>query len=278
MNPFRKPRNRESHYEKLNTDETDFKNHVELRCSRHHYRINAILLIFSIIFFILGSAAFYIAGSHNYHKPSDWSALGYNKFLRRNVKFLGSFETVTPYRGPPSPEVDAAWARFTMSPWADGTAVVLSVGPEEVKAAKKDQEEEWFNSTVQLGDANGGGMMATLEMFHQLHCLDMVRKFTFYKYPYYKNTGGVFNRPIDAQINHIDHCLEIIRQVIMCSGDTGLITFHWVADNPVTYPDFNTWHSCRNPEEILAFAKGREAPMRQQVTKTQGIINMPTPP
>lgn len=72
MNPFRKPRNRESHYEKLNTDETDFKNHVELRCSRHHYRINAILLIFSIIFFILGSAAFYIAGSHNYHKPSDW--------------------------------------------------------------------------------------------------------------------------------------------------------------------------------------------------------------
>lgn len=52
--------------------------------------------------------------------------------------------------------------------------MVLSVGPEEVKAAKKDQEEEWFNSTVQLGDANGGGMMATLEMFHQLHCL--VRK------------------------------------------------------------------------------------------------------
>lgn len=49
--------------------------------------------------------------------------------------------------------------------------MVLSVGPEEVKAAKKYQGEEWLNSTVQLGDANGGGMMATLEMFHQLHCL-----------------------------------------------------------------------------------------------------------
>lgn len=53
----------------------------------------------------------------------------------------------------------------------DGTAVVLSVGHEEVKSARKDKGDEWFNSTVRLGDANGGGMMATLEMFHQLHCL-----------------------------------------------------------------------------------------------------------
>ncbi|KAI1191195.1 hypothetical protein F5B17DRAFT_426840 [Nemania serpens] len=269
---------KKSRYEKVSTDEIEFKNHVELRTFRNYHWIHAVLLITSIVFFILGSVAFYLASSYDYHNSSDWSALGFDKFLRRNVKFLGSFETVTPYRGPPSPEIDGAWARFTMSPWVDGTAVALSVGPEEVKAAKKDQEEEWFNSTVQLGDANGGGMMATLEMFHQLHCLDLVRKFTFYKYPYYKSTGGVFNRPVDAQINHIDHCLEIIRQVIMCNGDTGLITFHWVANNPVPYPDFNTWHSCRNPEEILAFAKEREAPMRQQVTKTQGIINMPTPP
>jgi hypothetical protein len=61
-----------------------------------------------------------------------------------------------------------------MPAWVDGTAVVLSIGPEEVRSARKDQEDEWFNSTVQLGDANGGGIMATLEMFHQLHCL--VRK------------------------------------------------------------------------------------------------------
>jgi hypothetical protein len=140
----------------------------------------------------------------------------------------------------------------------------------------------------------------------------MVRKFTYYKYPYYKNTGGVFNRPVEAQMFHIgmlswnsltllscvyftacilkytkylmngfvylDHCLEILRQVIMCNGDTGLITFHWVEGNPVAYPDFNTWHSCRDPEAILASAKAREAPMKLQVTKTQGIVEMPTPP
>ncbi|KAI1179765.1 hypothetical protein F4777DRAFT_574590 [Nemania sp. FL0916] len=193
---------------------------------------------------------------------------GFARFPRRDIKFVGSFETKTHYRGPPSPELDAAWARFTTSDWVDGSAVVLGIKPEDVTFARKDKEEEWYNSTVQLGDDNGGGMMGTLEMFHQLHCL----------YPYYKNTGGVFKRPIEAQMFHIDHCLEIIRQVIMCNGDTGLITFHWVEGNPVAYPDFNTWHSCRDPEAILASAKAHEAPMKLQITKTQGIVEMPTPP
>ncbi|KAI0871724.1 hypothetical protein GGS24DRAFT_503467 [Hypoxylon argillaceum] len=235
MNPFIKFQHRANRYEKLSTYEAESLKPAQRQRSKQRYWIYGFVFLCSGTFFVLGSIAFYLAGSYECQAPSDWS-------------------------------------------WVDGTAVVLSVGHEEVKSARKDKGDEWFNSTVRLGDANGGGMMATLEMFHQLHCLDLVRKFTFHKYPYYKNTGGVFDKPIQAQKNHIDHCLEIIRQVIMCSGDTGLITFHWVAGNPVAYPDFNTWHSCRDPEEILALAKEREAPMRQQVTKTQEIINMPTPP
>ncbi|KAE9367279.1 hypothetical protein N431DRAFT_320380, partial [Stipitochalara longipes BDJ] len=80
-----------------------------------------------------------------------------------------------------------------------------------------------------------GGYMATLEIFHQIHCLVSA-------YP-------------DVMRNHLDHCIEIIRQVLMCNADLGLITFHWVKDNPTPYPDFNTWHTCRDPEAILALAK-----------------------
>ncbi|KAI1122363.1 hypothetical protein F5Y10DRAFT_271146 [Nemania abortiva] len=278
MNPFGKFQSRSNRYEKLNTNELEYPEQVRsCRLEKYHW-VHVFVLLCSIAFFALGSVAFYVAGSYDSRTPSEWSTPGFAKFARRNIKFVGSFESATPYRGDPSPEIDAAWARFTTSHWADGTAVVLGVGAEEIRAAGKDKEEEWFNSTVQLGDANGGGMMATLEMFHQLHCLDLVRKFTFHKYPYYKNSGGVFSRPIEVQKNHIDHCLEIIRQVVMCNGDTGLITFHWVEENRAPYPDFNTLHACKDPEEILALAKEREAPMRQQVTKTQGIINMPTPP
>ncbi|KAI1115235.1 hypothetical protein F5Y14DRAFT_411574 [Nemania sp. NC0429] len=238
-----------------------------------------VLLCASIALGSLGYyAGLYAAGSCDCHAPLDWSTPGFDNFSRQSVKFVGSFESVSPYRGPPSPEVDAAWARFTVSDWVDGTAVVLGVGPEEVRHARKDKEEEWFNSTVQLGDENGGGMMASLEIFHQLHCLDLVRKFTVYKYAYYKTTGGVFDKSLEIQQNHIDHCLEIIRQVLMCNADTGLITFHWVANNPVAYPDFNTWHSCRDPEEVLALAKNHAAPMRQQVRKAGNDVNMPAPP
>ena len=55
--------------------------------------------------------------------------------------------------------------------WADGTAVVMSVDHDEVSRARKNTNEDWYNSTVELGEENGGGVMATLEMFHQLHCL-----------------------------------------------------------------------------------------------------------
>lgn len=40
-----------------------------------------------------------------------------------------------------------------------------------VARSRKTDHGEWFNSTVELEPENGGGYMATIEMFHQLHCL-----------------------------------------------------------------------------------------------------------
>ncbi|CEJ86499.1 hypothetical protein VHEMI04123 [[Torrubiella] hemipterigena] len=66
---------------------------------------------------------------------------------------------------------------------------------------------------------------------------------------------------------HLDHCVEILRQVLSCNGDAGLITYHWVKGNPTTYPDFNTWHQCRDAEAILAWSKQREAPIKVPLAK-----------
>ncbi|KAI3319117.1 hypothetical protein HD806DRAFT_510042 [Xylariaceae sp. AK1471] len=301
-------------YEKLSAHELGSLERMNTRDSRtYHWIICSLVLLCSSIFLVLASIASYDAGSCNCHAPSDWSTPGFENFPRQNVKFVGSFESVSPYRGPPSPEVDAAWARFTVSDWVDGTAVVLGVGREEVRHAGKDKEVEWFNSTVQLGDENGGGMMASLEIFHQLHCLVRKRRRHISSSPFTnicrtwcansRSTNTPTTRPPVVSSTsrlrsskiilvctaiivkhrtkkwwHVDHCLEIIRQVLMCNADTGLITFHWIANNPVAYPDFNTWHSCRDPEEVLALAKHHAAPMRQQVRKTEKDINMPAPP
>jgi len=32
-------------------------------------------------------------------------------------------------------------------------------------------DQVWFNSTVELDEDAGGGYMATIDAFHQLHCL-----------------------------------------------------------------------------------------------------------
>ncbi|KAK4090038.1 hypothetical protein Purlil1_5664 [Purpureocillium lilacinum] len=188
-----------------------------------------------------------------------WLALGFCLGLTANRK--------------PEMESEPRWS-FT-----DGTASLIAVNEEDIKRSNKMSDDDWFNSTVEYGTQHGGGYMATMELFHQLHCLNMLRKAIHSDY--YKKMAPLANgtRPHILK-THLDHCLEIIRQVISCQGDTGLITFHWVQGNPVAYPDFNTWHQCRDPEEILAWSKAREAPLKSQLKKGMfsNLIEMPHAP
>ena len=64
----------------------------------------------------------------------------------------------------------------------------------------------------------------------------------------------------------------------MCHSDTSLIFYHWVEGNPVAYPDFNTWHQCRNPELVLAWALDNAAPITHHIRKTHGVVEMPAAP
>ncbi len=56
----------------------------------------------------------------------------------------------------------------------------------------------------------------------------------------------------------------MLRQFVMCHADVGLITHRFVKDYPQPYPDFNTWHQCRNFESVLQWAK------EKQLTETKG--------
>lgn len=41
----------------------------------------------------------------------------------------------------------------------------------------------------------------------------------------------------------------------MCQGDMGLMTYNWVKDNPIMYPDFDTRHRCRNFDKLLEWGE-----------------------
>ena len=59
----------------------------------------------------------------------------------------------------------------------------------------------------------------------------------------------------------IAHCLDIIRQQLMCTVDVGVLGQVWVhPDHPEPFVDFNTEHKYRNFEEIREWAERNQLP------------------
>lgn len=52
------------------------------------------------------------------------------------------------------------------------------------------------------------------------------------------------------------HCLDIIRQQLMCIVDIGVLGRVWYnPSSPTPFPDFNTEHKCRNYEAVRKWAE-----------------------
>jgi hypothetical protein len=58
--------------------------------------------------------------------------------------------------------------------------------------------------------------------------------------------------------SHISHCIDSIRQSLMCSSDISLIVWRWneTAQRMKVHGDIA--HSCRNFDAIRQWAKGRQ--------------------
>lgn len=118
------------------------------------------------------------------------------------------------------------------------------------------------------------GYRVGLEVFHQLHCLNVLRMFTFKEWYSLESVGGdiatnekdvrvhvgmCHSVQVTAQLltDHLsDHCLEALRLNLMCESDIGVFTFKNYPDLPVEghWPDFSTLHVCRNFDAIRDWA------------------------
>ncbi|KAJ5714083.1 uncharacterized protein N7483_011264 [Penicillium malachiteum] len=47
-----------------------------------------------------------------------------------------------------------------------------------------------------------------------------------------------------------DHCLEGLRQYVMCNADLSINTFDWIPNYPKPWPNFEVVHKCANWESI----------------------------
>ncbi|KAH7361401.1 hypothetical protein B0T11DRAFT_74102 [Plectosphaerella cucumerina] len=100
------------------------------------------------------------------------------------------------------------------------------------------------------------GYRIGIEVFHQLHCLNLLRMATYREWYSLESVGGDVATDDEDLRGHVDHCLEALRLNLMCQSDIGVFTFKNYPDLDVEghWPDFSTLHVCRNFDAIRDWA------------------------
>lgn len=157
------------------------------------------------------------------------------------VHFDANIST-SPYVGP-TKTVDLQWGQ-------------VNFGDQMVSAAEMSLLHKPLDSLTVTDPRTGEvGYRIGLEVFHQLHCLNMIRKATYADYQD-EYAHGDFGEPRAELRGHLDHCIEMLRMNLMCHADVGVITFHEVEGKGL-WPDFSSWHVCRDYEAVRSWAVDR---------------------
>ncbi|KAI5456529.1 hypothetical protein BGZ63DRAFT_395695 [Mariannaea sp. PMI_226] len=189
---------------------------------------------------------------------TQWSPVLKDVAIKYAIQsFDGRFMDENVFRKNASKEVDAAWESLGV----DYRAGVISY-EDGLKSGLDD-------SFVQRNEKYGGGFIVNVEGMHHLHCLNLLRKSLYFNYPYYKKLGAHAFKNDDRILQlHVTHCLDTIRQVLMCNVDTGVLGQVWAdPDEPTAFPDFNTRHMCKNYDDVRKWAEKLQAPPNGQVPK-----------
>jgi len=157
-----------------------------------------------------------------------------------NVKV--TFEKNELYANRPTPESDEAWNNLL--PPGRGFVFI----------------DDWKKYDLPPGETTEWGMIYSVAVFHQMHCLGQLRRFTWMFLD-----AIVGNKTEDRQTivklfhegdhaDHIHHCFDYLRQTISCGGD---MTMEW----PRTEKDgrrfaVDGWgipHECKNWDMIMDY-------------------------
>ncbi|TQV91040.1 hypothetical protein IF1G_10275 [Cordyceps javanica] len=142
----------------------------------------------------------------------------------------------SPYVGSTGPEVDAAWYRLLRHH-------NIRITDDELHALNQ--------TSIPLGQ--GGGSMGMMAVFHELHCLKLVREAVFADH--YHADKSPAERAMLA--GHTDHCIDILRSASMCRADTAIFTYHWNDATRLPNPTWMQMHQCRDWESLEEWLETR---------------------
>ena len=136
-----------------------------------------------------------------------------------------------------------------------------------------------FSDLEQSANASQAGMgfvqhpslgkeIVGLAFVHQLHCVQRLREGYYTALHGNENEHGTY---------HVKHCLEYLRQAIMCHGDTNLEYREIKEKTGEVGTSGYTEHHCRNFKELHDFAEGwrvwngKNRPEQERITEDENI-------
>ena len=125
------------------------------------------------------------------------------------------------------------------------------------------------------------GKMFSFLAFDANRPKNLLRKAFKWNYDYYSEQGkGAFKDGEDIVRIHVTHCLDILRQQLMCVTDVGVLGQVWWQPEgelgAVPFVDFNTKHRCRDFEAIRKWAEVHQLPPEELVDMS-AFYQMPRP-
>ncbi|RAL00025.1 oxidase ustYa family protein [Aspergillus ibericus CBS 121593] len=134
-----------------------------------------------------------------------------------------------------NPDVDSVWADPI-----EHTIIVIT--------EREKQKLPGGRDTARAYGAQGG-YAVSIEMFHQLHCLNYLRKAFFYE---------ANDRAADSE-KHSDHCFSYLYQSLLCYADVEVMTMRVDENFNIYQPEFNVTKQCRDYNIIKAWQETRKA-------------------
>lgn len=149
------------------------------------------------------------------------------------------------YVQPPSAEVDHAWDRLIVPNnygWVSSEDL-LAVGKDPSTVVK-------FPSEYGYGD---DAYPVLIDVIHKLHCLNRLRKAAHFEYYF----GDVFPDGNVTELHHlhINHCLTVLRQSLMCDANTDFSTYFWYEGFETPMGDFKIDRKCGDFDGVTSWAR-----------------------
>ncbi|KAK3380986.1 hypothetical protein B0H63DRAFT_523720 [Podospora didyma] len=113
-------------------------------------------------------------------------------------------------------------------------------------------------TSVRLPPEGGGGYLAYLASHHHLHCLYLLHQSLHSEY--FATRSVVWDMPAHLRLSHWDHCVEELRQYIICNADSTAVTHDWVEGLSQPAPNQGNPRLCANWEAHFQWQLDRQAP------------------